>query len=43
MNVVANHIIRQEDVVEKKDFEQLDLFTDYGELEKQKQERKKEQ
>ena len=40
MNVVANHIIRQEDVVEKKDFEQLDLFTDYGELEKQKQEEK---
>ena len=40
MNVVANHIIRPEDVVEKKDFEQLDLFTDYGELEKQKQEEK---
>ena len=40
MNVVANHIIRQEDVVEKKGFEQLDLFTDYGEIEKRKQEEK---
>ena len=40
MNVVANHVTRQEDVVEKKEFEQLDLFTDYGELEKQKQKEK---
>ena len=26
MNVVANHVTRQEDVVEKKEFEQLDLL-----------------
>ena len=40
MNVVANHVTRQEDVAPKQEFEQLDLFTDYGELEKQKQKEK---
>lgn len=38
MYVVANHVIRKEDVKEETSgFEQLDLFTDYAALEKEKE------
>ena len=33
--VTANHVIREEDVPEKSGFEQLDLFTDYEERDRQ--------
>ncbi len=38
MNVTANHLIPEEDVVYEKEFEQLDLFTDYSLVEQQKKE-----
>lgn len=41
MYVVANHIVNEEDIDETKVNEQLDLFTDYKELDKKKQMKKK--
>ena len=36
--MVANHVIRKEDVKEETSgFEQMDLFTDYAALEKEKE------
>ncbi len=40
INISANHIMPEESVKEEKEYEQLDLFTDYEEAEKQ---RKKQQ
>jgi len=37
INVTANHVIREDFVVQKENFEQLDLFTDYATLEKQRE------
>ena len=43
MYVVANHVIRKEDVKEETSgFEQMDLFTDYAALEKEKEKEAKE-
>lgn len=45
VNITANHVIREEvaEELKKNDrFEQLDLFTDYAEIEKQRREEKKE-
>lgn len=36
MSVVANHVVRESSVKKTKDFEQLDLFTDYSKLEKER-------
>lgn len=41
VNIVASRVTPEGSVVEKKDFEQLDLFTDYAMLERQKEEEKK--
>lgn len=39
MNVVANHVVTEGSVMQKKQYEQLDLFTDYqAEAEQQKEE-----
>ena len=37
INVVASRVVREKDVVKKPTFEQLDLFTDYGALEQERQ------
>jgi len=36
MNVVANHVVRESSVKKKEEFEQLDLFTDFAALEKER-------
>ncbi len=41
INIVANHVIREEDVNNSDEgFEQMDFFTDYEELERKRQEEK---
>ena len=40
INIVANKLVDEHSVKNANKYEQLDLFTDYGELEKQKQEEK---
>ena len=40
VTVVANHLVDETSVTETEKFEQLDLFTDYAALEKEKQEEK---
>lgn len=40
--VTANHVIREEDAPEKTDFEQLELFVDYEERERQQEHREEE-
>lgn len=42
INVVANHVINEKDIKIETAPEQLDIFTDYSELEKQKKEKEKE-
>ena len=42
VNVVAARVMPENEVVEKESFEQLDLFTNYAELEKKKEQEKKE-
>ncbi len=42
INVVANHVINEKDIKIETVPEQLDIFTDYAELEKQKKEKEKE-
>ena len=42
VNVVADRVISEKDVVEKSSFEQLDLFTDYEALENERKLEKKE-
>lgn len=42
INVVANHVINEKDIKIETAPEQLDIFTDYAELEKQKKEKEKE-
>lgn len=37
INISANHVINEKDVVKKDDYEQLDLFTDYEEQAKKKE------
>lgn len=37
INVTANHVISEDSMVKKESFEQLDLFTDYAALEKQRE------
>ena len=37
INIAANHVINEKDVVKKDDYEQLDLFTDYEEQAKKKE------
>lgn len=34
INVVANHVMREEDVVKEDSYRQLDIFTNYEELER---------
>ena len=41
INVTANHVTDETVEQEKDSFEQLDLFTDYSALEKQREEEKK--
>lgn len=36
INITANKLVDESTVSEKEEFEQLDLFTDYGEREKEK-------
>lgn len=38
INVVANHLVDESSVAEEASFEQLDLFTDYQALQKQRAE-----
>ena len=40
ITITANHVIREGEKKEKQTFEQMDLFTDYGALEKQREEEK---
>ncbi len=42
ITVVANHLVEESTVEEKTEFEQLDLFTDYGALQKEQQADKEE-
>ena len=42
INVAANHVINEKDIKIEATLEQLDMFTDYAELEKQKKEKEKE-
>ncbi len=42
ITVVANHLVEESTVVEKTEFEQLDLFTDYAALQKEQEEEKEE-
>lgn len=42
INIVADRVIPEKDVVEKSSFEQLDLFTDYEALEKERRVEQKE-
>ena len=42
VNVTANNVINIKDTENKKPFEQIDLFTDYKQKEKEQQEEKKE-
>lgn len=42
INVVASRVVKENDVVVKPTFEQLDLFTDYGALEQERQQEKRE-
>ncbi len=37
VNISANHIINESDVQEKQTYEQLDLFSDYNEIQKQRE------
>ena len=43
INIVAARVVPESEVSDKQTFEQLDLFTDYGALEKKKEQEKKEQ
>lgn len=38
VTVTANHVVREQEAAEEEVFEQLDLFTDYGALQKQREE-----
>lgn len=42
INVTANHLISEEEIADEPQFEQLSLFTDYHELQKQEEEQQKE-
>lgn len=42
LTITANRVISEQDVAEKPVFEQLDLFTNYGETERQREEEQKE-
>ena len=42
VNITVNNVIDEKFAVENKNFEQLDLFTDYEALEKEKEKEKKE-
>ena len=42
INVVANHVMREEDVVKEDSYRQLDIFTNYEELERIEKEQNKE-
>lgn len=42
VNIVASRVVREEDIAEKPIFEQLNLFTDYGVLEQERQQKKRE-
>ncbi|MBO4808887.1 MAG: DNA methylase [Lachnospiraceae bacterium] len=42
MNVVANHVVREGKAKPKEEFEQLDLFTDYSALEKERDKEREE-
>ena len=41
VNISANHVIPESDVQQNQSFEQLDLFTDYEELQKKREQEKK--
>jgi DNA polymerase V len=41
VNIVANRVILEDEVPQTDAFEQLDLFTDYGEMERKKNEKKR--
>ena len=41
VNIVANHIISEYDILEEEGYEQLDLFTDYEKIEEKKKQEKK--
>ena len=40
VNIVANHIISEYDILEEEGYEQLDLFTDYEKIEEKKKQEK---
>ena len=40
INICANHVIFESDADEKKEYEQLDLFTDYDEVERKNKQKK---
>ena len=42
INLVANHIVKEEKAVSEQEYEQLDLFTDYGAKQEQDEKEKKE-
>ena len=39
ITLTANHVKKEQDIVKKETYEQLDLFTDYAAIEKEKQEK----
>ena len=39
ITLTANHVKKEQDIVRKETYEQLDLFTDYAAVEKEKQEK----
>lgn len=41
MYVVANHVVPEQSIADEESYEQLDLFTDYAALEKQREEESK--
>jgi DNA polymerase V len=41
VNIVANRVVLEYEVPQTDEFEQLDLFTDYGEVERKKNEKKR--
>ena len=42
INVVANHVMREEDVVKEDSYRQLDIFTNYEDLERIEKEQNEE-
>ena len=42
VNISANHVVPESEIQQNRSFEQLDLFTDYEELQKKREQEEKE-